>query len=106
MTSPTQRTLAYLRERGYQPAVVEKWNAHARIRQDLFGIIDVVAVGHCVTLGVQACNVTDVAARVAKIREADAFRNLLDAGWVLMVMGWHPRKGEPRVVRVREREEA
>lgn len=44
MSSPTQRTLAECRKRGYTAQVVEKWNPHARIRQDLFGVIDIVAI--------------------------------------------------------------
>jgi len=35
--SPTARSLAHLRELGYQAKIVEKWNPFARIRQDLFG---------------------------------------------------------------------
>lgn len=45
--SPTQRTLRALRERGMECAIVERWNAHVGpfgIRQDLFGIIDVLAL--------------------------------------------------------------
>lgn len=45
--TPTQRTLRSLRERGLICAIVEKWNAFAGphgIRQDLFGIIDVLAL--------------------------------------------------------------
>jgi hypothetical protein len=43
-TSPTQRTLAALKAEGFTAAIVEKWNPHARIRQDLFGIGDVLAI--------------------------------------------------------------
>ena len=42
--TPTQRTLRHLREEGRVCAIVEKWNSHARIRQDLFGIIDIIAL--------------------------------------------------------------
>lgn len=45
--SPTQRTLKALRERGLISAIVEKFNAHAGpfgIRQDLFGIIDIISL--------------------------------------------------------------
>lgn len=45
--SPTQRTLRALRERGLVTAIVEKFNQHAGpfgVRQDLFGIIDVLAL--------------------------------------------------------------
>ena len=57
--SPTQRTLRALRDRGQIAAIVEKFNAYAGphgLRQDLFGIIDVLALDpvHGV-VGVQSC---------------------------------------------------
>lgn len=64
--SPTQRTLQHLREAGYPLVqVVERWNPHARVRQDLFGIIDVVAVGADI-VGVQATSGSNVSKRTAK----------------------------------------
>jgi hypothetical protein len=44
MSSPTQRSLAECRKRGYTAQVVEKWNSHAKVRVDLFGVIDIVAI--------------------------------------------------------------
>lgn len=45
--SPTQRTLRELRQRGMLCGIVERFNAHVGphgIRQDLFGIIDLIAL--------------------------------------------------------------
>lgn len=42
--SPTARTLDECRKRGWTAQVVERWNPHARVRQDLFGVIDLVAI--------------------------------------------------------------
>jgi hypothetical protein len=45
--TPTQRTLRALREQGRVCAIVERFNAYAGphgVRQDLFGIIDVLAL--------------------------------------------------------------
>lgn len=56
--TPTQRTLRALRARGLVCAIVEKWNQYAGphgIRQDLFGIIDVLALGPEGVIGVQSC---------------------------------------------------
>lgn len=53
--TPTKRTLDALRKEGWLVAVVERWNPHAKIRQDLFGFIDVLAIRDGVTLAVQAC---------------------------------------------------
>lgn len=45
--SPTQRTLKSLREKGLKSAIVEKFNrfvGKCGIRQDLFGIIDIISL--------------------------------------------------------------
>lgn len=49
--TPTQRTLKALKAQGFKCAVVEKWNRFAMrgdgkrgVRQDLFGIIDIIAL--------------------------------------------------------------
>jgi hypothetical protein len=43
--SPTARTLPRLRREGRTACVVERFNPHAKIRQDLFGFIGVRAIG-------------------------------------------------------------
>lgn len=57
--SPTQRTLRYLKEQGRICAIVERYNPHAGmfgIRQDLFGIIDIIALDPSRgVIGVQSC---------------------------------------------------
>lgn len=89
MSGPAERSLKLLRDEGYMAAVVEKWNPHARIRQDLFQIIDVVAVKPGETVGVQSTSYSNVSSRVRKIEEAEATPRLRDAGWRLIVHGWH-----------------
>jgi hypothetical protein len=86
--SPTELTLKYLREAGYQAAVVEKWNPHARIRQDLFGFIDILAVKDGETLAVQATSYANTSSRVAKIADAETAGPVRKAGWKIWVMGW------------------
>jgi hypothetical protein len=93
MSSPTQRSLDLLRERGYTAAVVERWNPWAKIRQDLFGCIDVLAVGNGETLAVQACHYSDVSKRLEKIANAEAIPAIRSAGWRLTVMGWRKVRG-------------
>jgi hypothetical protein len=90
--SPTQLTLRELRRRGYRAQVVEHWNSHAFIRQDLFGIIDVIAVGNGETVGVQATSYKNVASRVTKIAESEAIADIRDAGWKVLVHGWRKPK--------------
>ncbi|MEB3211291.1 MAG: hypothetical protein VKL39_08045 [Leptolyngbyaceae bacterium] len=86
--TPTQRSLAYLREQGYMAAVVERWNPHARIRQDLFGVVDVLAIRDGETLAVQTTSGRNVAARVRKIADSDATPAMRSAGWRIHVHGW------------------
>jgi hypothetical protein len=86
--TPTQRSLAHLKDAGYRAAVVEKWNPHARIRQDLFGCIDIIAVGNGETLAVQTTSGSNVSARVKKIAEAEALPDIRAAGWKIFVHGW------------------
>lgn len=90
--SPTQRTLAKLRKDGYLAAVVEKWNPHARCRQDLFGVVDVIGLGHGETIAVQCTSASHVAERVQKIEDSEAITEMRDAGWTVVVHGWRKAK--------------
>lgn len=95
--SPTQRTLQLARREGYTAAVVEHWNAHARIRQDLFGCIDVLAVRHSRVLGIQATTKSNARARVRKALAEPRLVAWLSSGAAFEVWGWHspmPRRWE------------
>ena len=88
MSSPTQRTLKHLRAAGYPLVqVVERWNPHAKVRQDLFGVVDVLAVGSDI-VGVQATSGSNVAARVRKLTDSPALPVLRKAGVRVLVHGW------------------
>lgn len=90
----TTRTLEKLRRDGYTVAVVEKWNPHVKIRQDLFGFIDVLAIRRDETLAVQACSYGDVSKRVKKIAEHKNVGAVREAGWRIEVWGWRkPKRG-------------
>jgi hypothetical protein len=97
--SPTKRTLKYLRQQGCQlVAVTERWNPYANVRQDLFGIIDVLAIKDDKVIAVQTTS-TGVAARIQKMADAE-FKNpetkqtclvlpaLFCAGIKVYVHGW------------------
>ena len=90
--TPTQRTLAEMRQRGYACEVVERWNPFAKIRQDLFGFIDVLCLGENEIIGVQATSAGNVAARVRKIAEHDNVAAVRKAGIRLLVHGWNGDK--------------
>jgi hypothetical protein len=88
--SPTARSLEHLRKLGFPLVqVVERWNMHAKVRIDLFGIIDIVAIDlDGETFGIQATSGDNVASRVTKIAESDALPTCLKAGWRIVVHGW------------------
>lgn len=93
-TSPTQRTLAACRKAGWPAAVVEKWNQWARVRQDLFGGLDILALAYPVgVLGIQATSASNVAARLTKLRglidaDGSALSEWLARGNQIEVWGW------------------
>jgi len=91
--SPTQLTLRKLRTEGYTAEVTERWNAFAKCRQDLFKIVDVLAVGNGETVAVQCTSYPNVSARCKKIADAEAVPDMRDAGWRIIVQGWHKKKG-------------
>lgn len=96
--SPTQRSLKELKKRGYDLIqVVEHWNAFAKIRQDLFGIIDILIVSGGETIAVQTTSWDNVSARTKKMLESPAYPHIKEAGWTLLVHGWAkkgPRGGK------------
>lgn len=108
-TSPTQRSKTWLQDRGWQVAIVEHWNPHCMIRQDLWGFGDLLA---CRPIGVplpifggtvtaerditiiQTTSGANVAARKAKILAEPRARVWLQSGGEIVVHGW--RKVGPR----------
>tara|TARA_R110001632_G_scaffold163265_1_gene281696 strand:- start:29 stop:343 length:315 start_codon:yes stop_codon:yes gene_type:complete len=92
--SPTQRTLKRMRDSGDYALVkvVERWNAFARIRQDLwnFDILGITNKGE--THAIQVTTKGNVNARIRKIQDAEFTPHLRDANWVLLVEGWVKEK--------------
>ncbi len=86
--TPTQRALALLRSMEYQAAIVERWNQYAKIRQDLFGVFDLLAVGNGRILGIQVSSGSNHAARVHKIQEWAGLKDWLAAGGHAEVWTW------------------
>ena len=87
-------SLARLRKAGYVAGIVEKWNPHARCRQDFLGFADIVAVhpGHQGCIAVQTCTLATLAVHVRKIMETEKLvlnlHSWLAAGNYLEVWGW------------------
>ena len=99
--SPTQRSLEYLREQGYHCEIVEKWNPWRRIRQDLWGWCDILAIRRDEVLAVQVTS-SGVAARIRKIQESDTVLRVREAGIRIEVHGWTKRANGKYVLRVED----
>jgi carbonic anhydrase len=98
--SPTQLTMRHLRADGWSLVqVVEHWNPHAGIRQDLFGFVDVLAVRRGETLAVQTTSAANVSARVRKIAEHENVAAVREAGWAIRVHGWKKVAGRWQLAR-------
>lgn len=96
MSSPTQRSLAHLREQGYLAEVVERWIPGANIRRDFAGFVDILAIHGeraCDVVGVQACAACDVSKRVEKIINHENVGAVRKGGIRILVHGWAKRKG-------------
>lgn len=94
--TPTERSLAFFRDQGRTVAVVEKFvrfppPGH---RVDLFGVIDILAIGGGVVIGCQTTSGSNAAARVAKILASPHFETMRTSGIKLVVHAW--RKVGPR----------
>jgi hypothetical protein len=88
--SPTARSLKRLRELGYLCQVTEHWNQWARIRQDLFGFIDILAIRDGEILAIQACTRSDISTRVTKVANHENVGQVRKAGIRIEVgMGHH-----------------
>lgn len=102
--SPTQRTLALLRAEGWTAQVVERWIPFARIRKDLFGFVDVLAMkpggGF---LGIQTTTRSNASARIQKIHESELAQIWIEAPARLEVWAWSKQgpRGERKVWTVR-----
>jgi hypothetical protein len=91
-TSPTQRTLALLRKQGYTCAITEHWNTFAKLRNDLFGFVDVLAIAPQM-IAVQTTSGDNVSHRLEKIRSIPAAREWLEDGHRIIIHGWAKRGG-------------
>ena len=92
MSSPTTRTLARLRKHGWTAAVTGHWNPWAHIRQDLYGIIDVLAFKGRLMIAVQATSDSNHAARVRKCREWEHLQEWATPIRRLEVWSWRKKK--------------
>lgn len=92
MTSPTQRSLALLRDEGWTVEVVEHWNPHARIRQDLFGFADLIAMKPGFAPLLVQVTSTGWVSRIAKIAKEPRAAIARASGFRIEIHGWRKLK--------------
>lgn len=96
--SPTQRTLGALRDQGRKCGMVERFNPHVGphgIRQDLFGIIDIIALDpERGVVGIQSTGQAFAAheQKLLEERRQDTIDWLSTPGTSLELWGWRKVK--------------
>lgn len=88
-TSPTQLSLKMLREDGWFCWITEHYNYYARIRQDLWGFGDIIALKPGQRLCVQTTTASNMSARVKKIANHENVGKVRDADIMIHVHGWY-----------------
>jgi hypothetical protein len=98
-----------MRKAGWEAGVTEKWNSHARIRQDLFGWIDIIAIGGPFSeiVGIQATTGANMSARIQKLVALDTSALWEQCKGRIIVIGWRKtgdrgkrKTWKPRIVEV------
>jgi len=89
MTTLTARSKWQLEGDGYRVAIVEHYNAFTKRKHDLFGCIDLLAIGNNETVAVQVTSKSNLSARRHKIEEAEAYPEMLRSGWRVILHGWY-----------------
>ena len=82
------RSVDYLRKQGCVVATVESYNHFTKRKKDLFGVIDILAIGNNETLAVQVTSKSNMSSRIKKIEESEALPEMLRSGWRVIVHGW------------------
>ena len=85
----TARSKSYLQEQGYTVALVEHYNAFTKRKHDLFGCIDLLAIGHGQTLAIQVTSKSNLSSRKKKVEETEAYPEMLRSGWMIVLHGWY-----------------
>lgn len=105
--SAVQRTLRAMRDQGRVCGIVERYNQYAGPfgrREDLFGIIDIIALDpERGVVGIQACG-QDFKAHITKITEEKAQESidwLETPGTALELWGWRKVKLRPGAIAMR-----
>lgn len=84
------RTMSWLRKKDYTVAKVERWNAFAHIRQDLFGFADILAIHpkHTGVLAVQTTHKNFLKDHTQLLKNRESVRTWLEAENRIWLIGW------------------
>lgn len=94
--SPTQRAKKLLESRGWRIAITEKWNAFAKVRQDLFNFGDLLGMDmqNKEIVMIQVTSGSNHAARRKKIEGLDSARDWIQVGGLILIMSFSKKKGK------------
>lgn len=87
-----QKSIAYLKRRGYIAGVVQTWNAFGYVSRDLFGFADIVAFSRAEVLLVQVTAGYNGRARIRKILGIERAKTLMLWGYRIIVHEWHYKR--------------
>lgn len=90
--SPLQRSKKLMETGGATVAIVERWNPFAKIRQDLFGIIDLLGIHSGGTWAVQVTTLGHMKDHRAKMLASPNLAKIKQAGWAVQLHGWRKLK--------------
>lgn len=88
----TLRSRKLLEEQGYTVATVEYYNSFTKRKHDLFGCIDLLAIGNGETLAIQVTSKSNMSARIHKIEDSPALIEMIKSNWRVIVHGWQKNK--------------
>lgn len=92
MSSPTQRTLAECKRRGWTAGIVER-RLTRFVTQDFLGCIDIIAITPDGLVGIQATSGANHAARVSKALAEPRLATWLAPGRTFAVWSWSKQGG-------------
>ncbi|WP_395160876.1 hypothetical protein [Ilumatobacter sp.] len=103
MTKPqyNPRVLKLLREEGWHATSVDYWDSFTRRTKDLFGCIDVLAVGVDGTIAVQVTSRGNMSSRRKKILTSEAYPFMKSAQWTIELWGYDQPKGPKTAYRLK-----
>lgn len=92
-TPATVLSLKEARSRGWIVEKTEHWNSFAKVKNDLFGFIDLLCLdpinNKCI--GIQTTSVSNMSARRNKIKESPIYPILKDCGIKIQLWGWEKK---------------